>query len=122
MTNKHFIPTPNISLDGHYKSPAVIRIAGSSRSGGPGGWAVGGWNSKGEGRTVFQGDLVQGPCAYIYGLAAVLDNSGGTRSEHGGKAAEGLLFDAADGDTLVLDGQEFVLGLSQGYPKLTPRS
>lgn len=120
MSTRHIIPTtPNFDR-GHFSSDAVILIAGSSRSGGPGGWSVGGWNAEGEARLVFRGPMVKGPFAYVFGRAGVIDNHGGTKGEQERKAAEGLLFNVAAGDTLVIDGIEYILSLTRdGYPNLT---
>jgi len=124
----HTIPTTTRSTDpdnyefGHFKSAAILRIAGSSRAGGPGGWGIGGWNEDGEGRLVFEGPMVKGPVAYAFGLAGVIDNHGGTGAEHARAADNGLLFDVSEGDTLVIDGTEYTLTLNRrGYPSLTAK-
>ena len=63
--------------------------------------------------------MVKGPVAYIYGLAGVIDNHGGTGAEHARAADNGLLFDVSEGDTLVIEGTEYTLTLcKRGYPKL----
>lgn len=105
---------------GHFKSEATFLIKDSSRSGGPGGWGLGCWDETGEGRLVSGGDMVRGPCAFLYGLCSVIDNNGGTGRLHSEALANGLLFRVESGDTLVMEGTEYTLTLDgRGYPHLT---
>ena len=117
---KHFISTKT-RHDNTFATDAIVRVRGASRLGGPGGWGIGGWNEKTALRHVYQGPLVEGPQAYLFGLPAVIDTNGGTAAEQAAAAEAGLLFDVEDGDTLVIDGVDYRLSVNpRGYPKLTP--
>ena len=119
---RHTIPTTPSPYDfekGHFKSDAILRIAGACSAGGPGGWSVGGWTEEGTGRLVFQGPLEQGPQGFVYGLAGVIDTRGGTAREHRDADAKGLLFDVEDGDELEMAGTVYKLTIDRrGYPHL----
>lgn len=120
----HAIPTKPTEYGevGHFTTDAIIVLEGGSRAGGPGGWGFGGWTSEGVGRKVTGGELVAGPHAYLFGLAAVIDNHGGTARERREKDAEGLLFRVKDGDTIEAEGTKFLVTVDRrrGYPKLSP--
>ena len=120
-TNPTHIPTTSQRNEpGFYKSPATVIIEGGSRAGGPAGWRIGGWNVHAKARTEFQGPMVQGPVAYCFGIASVIDNHGGTKREREEADAKGLLIRVSDGDLLEIDGVEYKLTLNpRGYPKLT---
>ncbi len=118
MANWHFIPT-RINNENRYKSEAIIKIKGATRSGGPGGWFISGWSADGEGRLVFQGPMVPGPHASLVGRAAVMDNHGGTGAEWERARDEGRFFEVEPGDVLVIAGVEYALSLNPWkYPKL----
>ena len=121
----HNIPSIDNGKDvygpGHFKSEVTLLIEGSSRSGGPGGWFLGGWSAEGEGRTVTQGPMVQGPYAYVGGRCGVIDNHGGTHGELERADGKGLLFRCKAGDILSVFGTSYTLSLCRrGYPTLTP--
>ncbi len=103
---------------GDYKSNAIIfRIAGSENSAG---YGFGGWDASGSGRIIFGGPIVQGHHAFLFGLASVIDNHGGTCREHREAEADGRLFNAESGDVVSINGAEYALSLcSRGYPKLS---
>lgn len=105
---------------GHFESDAIVLIEGATREGGPGGWGVGGWGIEGEGRLVHEGPMVKGPIAFLFGLASVIDRSGGTGRINSKAEAEGRLFRVKAGDDLVIDGVTYRLSLDKrGYPSLT---
>ena len=112
---KHIIPTKTLS-DGTYDSDAIVRVKGATRSGGPGGWGVSGWSATGKGRLVFQGPMVAGPHASLFGRACVMDNHGGTAAQHDRASKAGLLFDVKAGDILVIDDVEYILN-SLSHPR-----
>ena len=114
---KYYIPVKK-RFDGTYASEVILRIKGASKAGGPGGWGIGGWDQDTEERLVFHGPLVRGPVAYAYGLMSAISTDGGTAKEWFDAGSRGLLFDLEEGDTLVIDGAEYNLTLSGGYPKL----
>lgn len=121
MPNVITIPARlNLGYGGdHFTSDAIITVAGSTRSGGPGGWAVGGWGERGQGRLVHQGPLVQGPHAYLVGRPGVIDNHGGTRREHKDAKAQGNLFHLEPGDLIEVYGTTYRVELDpRAYPKL----
>ena len=113
---KHIIPTTPARRENEFKSAAIVRIANSSSIGG---WSIGGWSENGKGRLVFQGPMIKGPVAYAVALPTVMDNNGGTEGEHERAAEAGLLFDVAEGDTLVINGADYTVTLSGSSPKLT---
>lgn len=100
---------------GHFKSDAILLIEGASRSGGPGGWAVGGWDETAEGRIEHGGPMVRGPYAYIIGLSSVIDNYGGTGTEWRRAEESGRLFRLRAGDKLSVNGTVYVLKLDKGF-------
>ena len=102
------------------RTEIIFLVAGATRSGGPGGWGLCGWDERGVGRTVFQGPLVHGPHAELYGLCGVIDTRGGTSREHAEARAEGRLYRVEAGDVLVINGVEWVLSINPHYyPVLT---
>ncbi len=114
---KDYIPVKK-RCDGTYASDAILRIKGANKAGGPGGWSIGGWDENTEERLAFSGPLVRGPVAYAYGIGAAISTNGGTAKEWFDAGSRGLLFEVEEGDTLVIDGAEYTLALSGGYPKL----
>lgn len=109
---KHTLKTVVKSGDhpGKFSGTQTLRIAGSSRAGGPGGWKVGGWDETTKSRPETGGPMVPGPVAYIFGLCAVLSSEPLEREEE-------VYLEA--GDVLKIDGEEYVLSLVRGYPKLS---
>lgn len=125
MSKRHTIPTEPVFGFGpdHFKSDAILLVKGSNRSGGPGGWYVGGWGAAGAGRKVFGGPHVPGPYAYVNGHPGVISRhpGGGTRGEHERARTEGRLFEVEPGDVLEIYGTDYTLTLCpRGYPNLTP--
>jgi len=116
MTTRHAIPTIPSPYDyeqGRFKSHAILRIAGACRTGGPGGWGLGGWTKEGTGRLVFKGPKEQGPQGFVFGRAGVIDTRGGTGREHRDAVAKGLLFDVEDGDELEMAGTVYKLTIDR---------
>ena len=108
--------TPRPTEPAHFRSDAIILVEGATRAGGPGGWGLGGWTAEGEGRLVFRGPMIQGPVAYLFGRAGVIDNHGGTAGEH----RRGHLVHLAPGDRVSVAGTVYTVSLCpRGYPKLT---
>lgn len=62
---------------------------------------------------------MDGPWAFMFGLAAVIDNHGGSAADIERERGQNLVIEAEAGDTLVLDGREYLLVVSaRGYPSL----
>lgn len=95
---------------GHFSSPARVRFAGSRAVA----HAIGGWDATGTGRRTFGADPVPGPHAYAFGLAAVIDNHGGSARESADASAAGLLFDVHPGDFLIIDGTRYTWTFAHG--------
>jgi hypothetical protein len=86
----------------------IGRVVGQSTSYGPGGYAIGIVDVGESGRQEHGGPVVDGPWGYVYGLASVIDNAGGTRREHDDARDAGRWLDeVGDGDVLVVDGRRY---------------
>lgn len=114
----HTIPTTrNPTRQGHLMTEARILVAGSNNRAG---WGLCAWTAEGAGRIVFQGPMVQGPYASLFGLCSVIDNHGGTGREMRDAEAAGQLFRVEPGDTIVLEGVRYTVSVCpRGYPELT---
>lgn len=60
-----------------------------------------------SGRKQSHGCLVPGPWAFVYGLATVIDNRGGTAADIARQRREGKLVEAKLGDILIVAGHEY---------------
>lgn len=110
-------PSDNTREPGHFGAEVVLIIKGANRDGGPGGWGVSGWTAEGEGRTEFQGPMVQGPRLGVFGLCSVMAAGGhGTGAANARKEAEGLLVRCEAGDRFIAEGTTFELQLVNGWP------
>ncbi len=100
--------------EGHFEAKGIIfRVAGSNNVAG---WGFGGWDESGEGREVMHGPMVKGPIAYLFGLAGVICNNGGTGAIHAEAEADGRLLDVAAGDVISVNGIDFVVSVCpRGY-------
>jgi hypothetical protein len=108
-------------------SPSVIigRIEGADSSYGPGGFAVGVIREGQSGRRTDHGPLEEGPWGYVYGLAGVIDNSGGTGAIHERARERGNWLESVkDGDVLIIgDNVPMVVTVERyGHIKLDPFS
>lgn len=70
-------------------------------------YGVGGIPEGASGRKVHEGPLVPGPWAYLYELATVLDNHGGTGAESTRMRAAGTEHVVAIGDAVCFDGCKY---------------
>ena len=66
-----------------------------------------------EGRQVKYGPMVPGPWAFAFGLCSVIDNFGGTGAERKRNLAAGTEHDVEDGDSVTIDGVEFVVRVTR---------
>ena len=65
-------------------------------------------------RKVMNGPMVPGPWAYAFALGTVIDTQGGTKAESERLRAQGLEHDVAQGDNLVIDGNEYIAVAASG--------
>lgn len=105
-------------MPGHFGLPRQSRllVAGSNNMAG---WGLGGWTEEGVGRLTHGADVVKGPQAYTFPMAAVIDNHGGTGAELAREREAGTLYEAADGDVVILPGASYKIGVcKRGYVSL----
>ena len=78
-----------------------LLVEGSNNSSG---WVIGGWTKEGTGRIEMGGPVVNGPHAFIFGSATVIASNPnlGTRAELERAKAKNELYEAKDGDKVVL--------------------
>jgi hypothetical protein len=99
----------------------VIRVKGA-RATSSGRYRVGGVPRGASGRQVDGGPLVPGPWAYVYELAGVIDNHGGTGAESARMRAAGTEHDLVPGDVIRFDDREYKIALDgQGFVTLKNR-
>lgn len=110
MSATYDIPTEPHRFDepGLFQAPGGFRI--SVRGTCNRWYGLGGWDETTAMRTVMNGPLVQGPQAYLYGLATVIDNHGGTGREVREVREAGMVVEAEIGDILNIDGHRYVVG------------
>lgn len=109
------------SDDRSVRTDHVIRVAGA-RATSSGRYRVGGVPRGASGRQVDGGPLVPGPWAYVYELAGVIDNHGGTGAESARMRAEGAEHDLVPGDVIRFDDREYKIALDgQGFVFLKAR-
>lgn len=109
----HTIPTQADTRNpGHFTSPAIIMIEGTTRGGGAG-HTVGGWDATTAARIVNGGEKVQGPHAYTFRNSSVIasDRRATTGGIHDAAREKGLLFETKVGDTLIIDGVPYTITL-----------
>ena len=99
----------------------IGRVVGQSASYGPGGYAIGIVDVGESARQEQGGPLVDGPWGYVFGLASVIDNAGGTGREHDDARDAGRWLDeVADGDVLVVDERRYRVDVGRlGRVRLT---
>jgi hypothetical protein len=88
----------------------VICVAGAQASS-SGRYRVGGVPRGASGRKVDGGPLVPGPWAYVYELAGMIDNHGGTGAESDRMRAAGTEHDLVPGDVIRFDDCEYKIAL-----------
>jgi len=99
----------------------VIRVKGA-RATSSGRYRVGGVPRGASGRQVDGGPLVPGPWAYVYELAGVIDNHGGTGAESACMRAAGTEHDLVRGDVIRFDDREYKITVdTRGYVQLVNR-
>jgi hypothetical protein len=107
--------------DRSVRTDHVIRVAGARATSG-GRYRVGGVPRGSSGRRVDGGPLVEGPWAYVYELAGVIDNHGGTGAESARMRAEGTEHDLVPGDVIRFDDREYKIALdARGFVFLKAR-
>lgn len=113
---------PAVRYDEHsMRTDHVIRVAGA-RATSSGRYRIGGVPRGGSGRQVDGGPLVPGPWAYVYELAGVIDNHGGTGAEAARKHAAGMEHDLVPGDVIRFDDCEYKIRLdARGFVRLETR-
>lgn len=75
-------------------------------------YKIGGVPKGCEGRKEHGGPMVAGPWHFIFGLASVIDNHGGTGAEMAKAREAGMVLDLAPGDRLVIDGLSYAFKAS----------
>ena len=99
----------------------VIRVKGA-RPTASGRYRVGGVPRGASGRQVDGGPLVPGPWAYVYELASVIDNHGGTGAESAAMRAAGTEHDLVPGDVIRFDDREYKIAVdARGFVQLVIR-
>jgi hypothetical protein len=99
----------------------VICVKGA-RATSSGRYRVGGVPRGASGRQVDGGPLVPGPWAYVYELAGVIDNHGGTGAESARMRASGTEHDLVPGDVIRFDDREYKIAVdARGYVQLVNR-
>ena len=114
------VPSIYANEEGKFRTPGRIIIEGAEN--GPIGYGLGFVDATTECRREQGGPILPGPYAYLFGLAAVIDNYGGTGAEI--KREGDLVVRCAPGDLLDIGGviYEVTLGSIIGrrrYPSLT---
>jgi hypothetical protein len=100
------------------KTEHKLRIAGADQSS-MSRWGIGAVPRGQSARQVDGGPLVPGPWAYLFQLASVIDNYGGSGAESARERAAGLQHDAKPGDVVRIDGNEYTIHVcSRGYASL----
>lgn len=97
-------PSTYAGETGHYKSDAMVVVAGyHSRFG------IGGWDETAKGRIKDGGPMVQGPHLYCYGLASVIaaNPMDGTYGDIQRAKAAGLWVELKVGDRVTVRGDVF---------------
>jgi hypothetical protein len=99
----------------------VIRVKGA-RPTSSGRYRVGGVPRGVSGRQIDGGPLVPGPWAYVYELASVIDNHGGTGAESARMRASGTEHDLVPGDVIRFDDCEYKIAVdARGFVQLVTR-
>ena len=113
---------PAVRHDDHsMRTDHVIRVAGA-RATSSGRYRVGGVPRGVSRRQVDGGPLVPGPWAYVYELAGVIDNHGGTGAESALNRAAGTEHDLRSGDVIRFDEHEYKITLdARGFVRLEMR-
>jgi hypothetical protein len=75
-----------------------------------------------SGRREMNGEIVNGPWAYVYGKASIIDNNGGTKREVEEQRNRECVVDAKLGDILEINGREYIIEKSTDpyYVQLSP--
>ena len=99
----------------------VICVKGA-RATSSGRYRVGGVPRGVSGRQVDGGPLVPGPWAFVYELASVIDNHGGTGAEAARMRAAGTEHDLVPGDVIRFDDREYKIAIDpRGFVQLVNR-
>jgi hypothetical protein len=98
--------------------PGRVVVAGAENAAG---YGIGMIPAGHEARQEYAGPMIPGPWAFVYGLAGVIDNHGGTGAEMARETAAGSLFHVEAGDTLILSDDLMVRVDvdARRYPSLT---